>query len=528
VDASLLSLVGVDRIEIVRGNASAQYGSDAIGGVIHLRSFRPSSGFSGALQASGGSFGAFNSRVQLGYGNSHWRGAVALDRFVNDGDFSIDDTGKIKRANNASQRREIFARLAGTLREDLNVQLWHRTNKIEQGVPGSLQFLSDDARQTDLNHLTSAQLNWRHSALLQLSAQYSAERRDERYTDPDPLFPIASRHEVASDLGVVQNRARLHSTLDLLAGGEIGYHRLNSTDLGKPERTQRSAFVQMEWKPSVVRRQSIWQIKLIPSLRYDDYSDAGQRTSPKLALALNREGTTRFNMHGSVGRSFRVPSMSDLFWPAGAFVAGNPNLTPERGREIEGGVLYEFSRVGNWQLELAGFTSKIEDLIVWVSDSNFRFSPVNLEAARISGIELSAAWRSRGDRFGWRANYTRLAAKNDGRSGALPDDEAQNHGKHLVYRPRDKFDLQANFVLHHFALSGIYQFVGKRFTRVDNSQSLPAYRLTNLSLSRRLQFGEFEALLHAEMRNVFDKHFSIVEGYPLPGRELRVMLRLGI
>lgn len=528
VDASLLSLVGVDRIEIVRGNASAQYGSDAIGGVIHLRSFRPLTGFSGAIQASGGSFGAFNSRVQLGYGHSHWRGAVALDRFVNDGDFPIDGAGKIKRANNASQRREIFAHLAGNLRENLNVQLWHRTNKTEQGVPGSLQFLSNDARQKDLNHLTSAQLNWHRSALLQLSAQYSAERRDERYTDPDLFFPIDSRHEVASDLGVLQNRTRLHSTLDLLAGGEIGYHRLTSTDLGKPERTQRSAFVQAEWKPLVVRRQSIWQIKLIPSLRYDDYSDAGQRTSPKLALALNRDGMTRLNLHGSMGRSFRVPSMSDLFWPAGAFVAGNPNLAPERGREIEGGILYEFARAGNWQLELAGFDSKIEDLIVWVSDSNFRFSPVNLEAARISGIELSAAWRSRGDRFGWRANYTRLAAKNDGRSSALQGNDPQMHGKDLVYRPRDKFDLQANFSWRYFTLSGSFQFVGKRFIKVDNSQSLPAYRVTNLSLSRHLRLGEFEALLHVEMRNVFDKHFSIIDGYPLPGRELRATLRLGL
>jgi outer membrane cobalamin receptor len=528
VDAGLLSLVGIDRIEIVRGNASAQYGSDAIGGVIHLRSFQPPAGFSGALQTSGGSFGAFNSRMQFGYGNSHWRGAVTLDRFVNDGDFPIDGASKSKRANNASQRREIFARLAGNLRENLNVQLWHRTNKIEQGVPGSLQFLSNDARQKDLNHLTSAQLNWHPYALLQLSAQYSAERRDERYTDPDPFFAIDSRHQVASDLGALQNRVRLHSTLDLLAGGEIGYHRLTSTDLGKPERTQRSAFVQIEWKPLVVRRQNIWQIKLIPSLRYDDYSDAGQRTSPKLALALNRDGATRLNLHGSMGRSFRVPSMSDLFWPVNAFVAGNPNLLPERGREIEGGVLYEFSQAGHWQLELAGFISKIEDLIVWTSDSNFRFSPVNLENTKISGIELSAAWRSQGDHFGWRANYTRLAAKNDGHSRDLQGNDPQTHGKDLVYRPRDKFDLQANFDWRYFTLGGIFQFVGKRFFKTDNSQSLPAYRVTSLSLSRHLRLGEFDALLHTEVRNVFDKHFSIIDGYPLPGREFRATLRVMI
>jgi outer membrane cobalamin receptor len=194
---------------------------------------------------------------------------------------------------------------------------------------------------------------------------------------------------------------------------------------------------------------------------------------------------------------------------------------PERGREIEGGVLYEFSRAGNWQLELAGFNSKIEDLIVWISDANFFYSPVNLENAKISGVELSAAWRSHGDRFGWRANYTRLATQNDG-------DNPQTRGEDLVYRPRDKFDLQASFDLRYFKLGGNFQYVGKRFTNADNSQALPAYRVANFSLSRQIRFTDFSTLLHLEMRNVLDKHFSIIDGYPLPGRELRGTLRLGI
>jgi outer membrane cobalamin receptor len=520
VDASLLSLVGIDKIEIVRGNASAQYGSDAIGGVIQLRTFQPPAGFSSALQTSGGSFGTFNSRAQFGYGSTNWRGAVTLDRLVSDGDFPIDDAGQIKRQNNGSQRREIFARVSGNLRDDLGLQLLHRTNRTVQNVPGSLQFPSDDARQKDLNHLTSVALDWNKNSWLQLAAQFSAERRDQRYDDPDPFFAIASHHEVASDLGALQNRSRLHATLDLLAGGELGNYRITSTDLGKPERTQRSAFVQAEWKP-LVQRQNLWQIKIIPSLRYDDYSDAGRRTSPKLALALNRHAATRLNLHGSIGRSFRVPSMSDLFWPAGPFLAGNPNLLPERGREIEGGVLYEFSRAGNWQLELAGFNSKIEDLIAWISDANFFYSPVNLENAKISGIELSAAWRSNGDRLRWRANYTRLAPKNDGA-------DPLTNGKDLVYRPRDKFDLQANFDLRYFTLGGNFQYVGKRFSRADNSQALPAYRVANFSLSRQVRINGFSTLLHLEMRNAFDKHFSIIDGYPLPGRELRATLRLGI
>ena len=516
VDAGVLSLVGIEKIEIVRGNASAQYGSDAIGGVIQLRSLTPPAGFSGAVQTSGGSFGTFDSRVQLGYGSSTWRGTVAVDRLVSDGNFTIDKNSDRRRRNNASERREIFARASGNLQADLRLNILHRTSETKQGVPGTLQCPDSTAQKKDLNHLTSVALDWKKSSLLQLSAQFSAERRDQRYNAPS--FFTKSRHQVASDIALVHNRARLLSTLELLMGVEIGNYRINSTDLGKPERTQRSAFAQTEWRPLAGKLGGAYQLTVIPSLRYDDYSDVGHRTSPKLALVLNRQTTTRLSLRGSIGQSFRVPSMNDLWWQS-AFFVGNPNLQPERGREIEGGVLYEFSRAGNWQLELAAFDSKIKDLIV-CNPENFCYSLVNLDDAKISGLEIGAAWRSHGDRFSWRATYTQLSAKNASENSA-------DRGKDLTYRPRDKFDLQGNFNLGYFTLGGSFQFVGKRFTNAKNTRTLPVYRLAGFSLGREIRLGEFRAQLQAEMRNVFDKRYSIIDGYPMPGREYRATLKLG-
>jgi outer membrane cobalamin receptor len=521
VDAGVLSLVGIDKIEIIRGNASAQYGSDAIGGVINLRSLAPPTGMSGFAQTSGGSFGAFNSRLQLGYGSERWHGAVAVDRLVSDGDYAIDDSLESQRHNNASQRREIFARLSGSPLENLQLNFLHRTGETKQGVPGSLQFRSRLARQKDLNHLTGAALSWRTNPIVQLSAQFSAERRDQHYDDPNPSYPFASRHQVASDIGALQNRAQLLPSLELLLGAELGNYRVESTNFSgiNRERTQRSAFAQVEWQPLAAPGSSAWQIEIVPSLRYDDYSDAGHRRSPKLALVLNREAATRLSLHASAGRSFRVPSMNDLYWQE-PFIVGNPNLRPERGREIEGGALYEFSRAGNWQLELAAFDSKIDDLILWSVDQSFNYSPVNLEDAAIRGVEATAAWRSRGDRLAGRAGYVRLSAKNDSQV-------SENRGNDLVYRPRDKFDLQAHADLRYLVLGGSLQLVGKRFANPENTKSLRKYRLVNFSIGRKFRFGEIEAFFHAEVRNVFDRRYQIIDGYPMPGREYRASLKIG-
>src|SRR6478736_10047140 len=56
-DFSTLDLNDIERIEFVRGPASAIYGSDAVGGVINIISRRGSDQLQAGLTADGGSFG---------------------------------------------------------------------------------------------------------------------------------------------------------------------------------------------------------------------------------------------------------------------------------------------------------------------------------------------------------------------------------------------------------------------------------------------------------------------------------------
>src|SRR4051812_49444327 len=56
-DFSTLDLNDIERIEFVRGPASAIYGSDAVGGVINIISRRGDDALEAALTADGGSFG---------------------------------------------------------------------------------------------------------------------------------------------------------------------------------------------------------------------------------------------------------------------------------------------------------------------------------------------------------------------------------------------------------------------------------------------------------------------------------------
>lgn len=72
-DFSGLSLADVERIEVVRGPASALYGSDAMAGVIQIITRRGRGPFHASLSSGGGSYGRFNLGAGL-HGGTDWGG----------------------------------------------------------------------------------------------------------------------------------------------------------------------------------------------------------------------------------------------------------------------------------------------------------------------------------------------------------------------------------------------------------------------------------------------------------------------
>jgi vitamin B12 transporter len=83
VNASLIGLVGIERLEIQQGPCSARFGSDALGGAIALYSAGgPQPGFSGEARAAAGNRGLLKGSLAAAYGwDRGWvRAAVAAER----------------------------------------------------------------------------------------------------------------------------------------------------------------------------------------------------------------------------------------------------------------------------------------------------------------------------------------------------------------------------------------------------------------------------------------------------------------
>jgi iron complex outermembrane receptor protein len=520
VDLSVLPLLGIDRIEVARGASAAQYGSESIGGVVHLRTLPPPQGFSGNVEYTLGDFGTDIKRLHLGHAAGPFAASARYGRVRSDGDFDfVDEQGKSqKRANHALARQEVYLRAEANFSTALRASAFHQHVDNEQGVPGSLSFPLATATQKDKNHLTGLGWQWQKSRLLQLVAQASYQKLN--LTFDEPAFALFSQHEIDGFEFILHNRSQLHRQFDLLYGAEASHYALASTDLGKPQRDQRSVFVQAEWRRGRARANRWSEFLVMPAIRCDDYSDAGRRLTPKLGLAWRGLDSLGFTARLNIGRSFRVPNLNELYWPSDPYYSGNRNLAPEIGYHLDGGVVLQIAQRGNWQTEVNGFYSRLDNLIVDTPEASGRLMPQNIEKAKLFGIESALAWHSPGDRLTCKLAHTYLKALNASTASA-------HYGNPLVYRPRGKLDASFGLRVAQIYFNAAYQFVGKRFTTPDAKMSLPAYRLAHLSASREIAAAGLRLQVAGAIRNLFNKRIQIIRDYPIPGREWRISVRMG-
>lgn len=253
------------------------------------------------------------------------------------------------------------------------------------------------------------------------------------------------------------------------------------------------------------------RLSLGGSLRHDENNRFADPTTYRVQGSYRFETGTR--LHAAAGSGVKAPSFSELFdFSAGRFI-GNPNLKPERSEGFEAG-LDQTLLDGALNIGATYFRNHLEDEI----STDFSIGvarPVNLAGkTRQRGVELFAAGKLGPD---WRldAGYTYLHAPQDRaviRNGAF----AAFHGQavrrakaiasaNLTWAPADQ-PFSGTLTVRYNGRQNDVAFINPSFTPV--LVSLKRFTLVNLSARYRLTdkvelFGRAENLLGQRYQEVF-------------------------
>jgi iron complex outermembrane receptor protein len=207
--------------------------------------------------------------------------------------------------------------------------------------------------------------------------------------------------------------------------------------------------------------------------------------------------------------NYRLPTFNDLYWEPG----GNPELKPEHSLSGEIGVDYNHSL---FSLSGTAFFIKSDDLIQWRPVTSDFWQPQNISQASNYGLEFSGLFKQH---FG--SHFLTLKIQYDYTKAI--DDETD---KQLIYVPKQRSSMLLDYFWKKWNFNYNLQYVGEVFTTPSNTQTLDAYWLSDVSLSRRLLKDRMD--IGFGINNLFDIKYQSVAFRPMPNRNYVLHINLNI
>ena len=488
-----IMLDSIERIEVVRGNVSSLYGSEAIGGVIQL------------FTKHGQGAPAFNASAGVGsYGTQHLAAGFSGD--VNDTSFSVN-AGRVKTDgisamnpqlapganpnNNPYDNNTFDAQVKHALNAD------HSLSASLFSTRGNISYDNPYGLPTDLNNMVESIDKLSVSSNDQISALWHSQLRVAQGTDDSHSYTNgvqSSRFQTQSNQLTWQNNLKIADSQHVdLAVEYLGQAVSSDTLFTQTARNVDSLLA------GYVGEFGKHQVQF--NLRQDHYSDFGAANTGLLGYGLQFAEALRFT--ATISNAFKAPTFNDMYYPLAFGYQGNPNLKPERSQNKEAGLHYA---ANDQRVDAVYFDNRISDLIAL----NSAFTTVvNINQAQITGQELSYAGV-----FG----NTHLNANATSQN---PRDSTT--GQLLLRRAREYGDLSATHDLGAWNMGAEMHYSGARqdLDLNGNTVTLSSYQLLNLTSAYKI--GKNMNLL-VRVDNLFNRDYSQAYAYNSLGRTLFVGL----
>ncbi|HJE89307.1 TonB-dependent receptor plug domain-containing protein [Rikenella microfusus] len=395
IDYDRLNVENIERIEVVKGAASALYGSNAIGGVVNIITKKATEPWQ------------LNVNARYGRENEQrYGGALGF----NTKRFNSFTTGTYKHRNGYS--------LTNTGESHIEYPDGEQVSNDDQGSTTAIYGYSDwDINQkfvikpVDPLTITAAGTYYNHEQYSstkvhdlyrgytgRLNLNYAINDRQniegsykfDEYDKFDYYLKLDEKDKNYANIqhtGRIQYNNTFRGAGTLTVGAEFFGDKLNTYQFkgDKPEHSTETYVGFAQHDVNLIPK-----LNLVYGARLDYHSTYGAHVSPKVSLMYKLNPVT---LRLSYGGGFKSPTLKELYtdWShQGMFqLVGNPDLVPEKSQNVS--LSAEYTK-GKFSASVIGYYNNIRDKIsnIWNNDGDTSYY-TNIGRAEVWGIDANVS-----------------------------------------------------------------------------------------------------------------------------------------
>lgn len=401
----------IERIEIIKGSGSAQYGSDAMGGVINIITKESGNKANSNISFSAGSYNTYNTTLSL---RTPLNEKVKVSTFSNyEESAGTDLLAPAHRIGNMGYNK--FSTM-NNISWSINSNSTLRSNVYY--TQNSMEFFNDDVYGSMLLSSVDYTNNISNNLSVTTRAKFSHWNAEQSSEINNLLNP-----EVFA-------RWTPHERNTITAGIDYKLNKFSRSAVSEHTQETIGIFAQDEIDFN--------RLSLLLALRIDKVEKIDPVITPQIAIRYDLNNKIR--LRASAGRGFHAPSVQELYEEGyghggRAYRFGNPDLQPEYSFTATGS--FEYEPTDKLQFLIHGYYNTISNMISPVYSGIWEENPdtttvidkwirTNIHEARIFGIETTMRYHIL-NKLMMEAGYNYTDNKN------------VSTGKQLPYYPGESF-----------------------------------------------------------------------------------------
>lgn len=539
IDIGRFSLDNVSQVSLAVGQEDDIFQAArmfASAGVLHIQTERPE--FSPdrpdrlRVQVKGGSFGLVNPALRYA------RRLTQRTSLSVDGDFLRADgaypftleNGKLKtqekRRNSDILSWHTEANLYSLLRDSSRLSVKAYYFQSERGLPGGVIYYNayNKERLWDRNFFaqtgyekhfnrqwalkTALKYNYSWNRYMDINNKYESGRQVDRNTQQEYYATLS---------GLYTPVGRFSYSLS----ADFAFNRLdnNFTDSPRPERYTTLAVLAARYRHAALTVNGVLLATYVQEkVESGEKPDDKRKLSPSLSISWQPWTDRNLYLRLLYKQVFRVPTFNDLYY----LRMGNRNLKPESAAQYNVGITWSGTLKGLDYVSLTAdvYYNRVEDKIVALP-MMYVWKMMNMGTVDIWGSDVKMA-----------AEFTITSRIRCQLSGSyswqkavdLTDKQAKNYKDQIPYTPQHAGNVSASLQMPWVNVGYTVLACGERYALPQNipSNRIDRYAEHTLSLNREFRSGETRIRLQADLVNLTDKQYSVIQYYPMPGRSWRL------